>query len=191
MLHKNRITGKFFQHYFVLVFIVICLFTEILSGCKKDGPSGSKSQVAAGPVHACELLTKAEVEVILGEVVEEPNQMFKENEKQQFWMSSCNYYAPSTSKRVGILIQKSLIVDPGKAYEAHTASLKNALGDKYNLKTIEGIGAMAGWDGSSGQLTVFEGQRMLIITTGSPGEDEGQTLERAKSIAANVLSKLK
>jgi hypothetical protein len=156
----------------------------------KDDKSDFKGSAELMPIHACELLTKAEVEAIIGGTVEEPRQTFKESPKQKFWMSTCDYYSTAKSQRAGILVKNSQSSDPAKAFEAHTASLEKALGDKYDMQAIDGIGARAAWDGSVKQLTVFEGPRMFIVTTGRPGEDEGAALETAKKIAIKVLSKL-
>jgi hypothetical protein len=190
MLHKHQRLKKFGYRSFVYGLIGLLLVLMTLAGCGKEDSSDSKSGVSAAPLHACELLTQADVEAILGGPVEEPSQTFKENEKQAFWMSTCNYFAPATSKRAGILIQKSVNVDPVKAFQDHTASLQSTLGEDYSLKAIDGVGVRAGWDGSVSQLTVFEGPRMLIVSTGGPGVDEESALLIAKRIAAKVLSNL-
>jgi hypothetical protein len=190
MFRKHPVTVKRFQCWFPYGFIGLLLVLWISSGCGNGDAGVTKNGGSGEPLQACELLTKADVEAILGGAVEEPSQMFKEKQKKQFWMSSCNYFAPATSRRAGILIQSSPNADPAKAFETHTASLKEALGEKYNLQPIDGVGARAAWDGSTKQLTLFEGPRMLIVSTGGPGEDEGTSLTTAKLIALKVLSKL-
>jgi hypothetical protein len=152
---------------------------------------GWAGAAAAGKaLRACELLTKADVEAILGAAVDEPTQRFKENAKHDFWMSTCNYFAPAISRSAGILIQKAQPADPDKAFEAHIASLRQALGSDFSLEPVEGVGARAGWDGSTRQLTVFEGGRMVIVTVGGPKLDAPAALQTAKKIAATVLSRL-
>lgn len=190
MVHKHQSMKKFGHRPFVYGLIGPLLVLMTLAGCGKDDASVSNSKASAEPLQACELLTKTDVEAILGGPVEEPSQTFKENEKQEFWMSTCNYFAPATSKRAGILIQKSVNADPVKAFEAHTASLQSSLGKDYSLKAIDGVGVRAGWDGSVSQLTVFEGPRMLIVSTGGPGVDEESALTTAKRIAEKVLSNI-
>jgi hypothetical protein len=187
---KNRAMGKLRTLRFVYSFIGLFLIIGIGNACGKDDSSDFKDSAALKPLQACELLTKAEVEAIFRTTVEEPRRTFKENKRQQFWVSTCDYYSPASSQRAGILIKNSQNADPAKAFEAHTASLKKALGDKYGIQAIDGIGARAAWDGSVKQLTVFEGRRMFIVTVGGPGEDERTTLETAKMIAAKVLSRL-
>ena len=193
MPRKNQTMGKL--HKLQLVYCLYCLIgLSLIMGIGdaygKDDKSDFKGSAELMPLQACELLTKAEVEAIIGGTVEEPRQTFKENPKQRFWMSTCDYYSPAKSQRAGILVKNSQNPDPAKAFEAHTASLKKALGDKHTMQAIDGIGARAAWDGSVKQLTVFEGPRMFIVTTGRPGEDEGTALKTAKMIAAKVLSKL-
>jgi hypothetical protein len=170
---------------FVCCFIGLWLIMGVGSVCGKDDRSASRA------LKACELLTKAEIESIIGGKVDEPTQMFKDNQKQKFWMSTCNYYSPDTAQSAGILIQTSINPDPVKAFESHKNSLKKALGEKYNLQNIDGIGTRAAWDGSVKQLTVFEGSRMLIISISRPKEGQGTALVTAKMIAAKVLSKLR
>jgi len=190
MLRKNRTTLKLSKLRFVYCFIGLLLFMGIGSSYGKDDKSDFKAPAAFMPLQACGLLTKAEVEGILGGTVDEPRQTFKENQKQRFWMSTCDYYSPAKAQRVGILIKNSQNADPAKAFEAHTASLKKTLGSDYDMQTIDGIGAAAAWDESAKQLTVFEGPRMFIVTTGRPAKGERTALETAKMIATKVLSKL-
>jgi hypothetical protein len=190
MLRDNQTPRKLRTLHFVTCFIGLLLIMGIGNGCGKDDKPDSKNSAESKVLQACELLTKAEIEAIFGETVEEPRQTFKENQKQQFWMSTCDYYSPAKSQRAGILIKNSQNADPAKAFEAHTASLKKTLGENYSMQAIAGIGSHAAWDGSVKQLTVFEGPRMFIVTTGRPGENEETALETAKTIAAKVLSKL-
>jgi len=190
MLHKNQNKEKFYKRKFIYGIIGFLLIIGFGSAYGKNDKPASKGTSVIKPLRACELLTKAEVETILGGTIDEPRQTFKENQKQQFWMSTCDYYSPVASQRANILIKNSQNPDPVKAFETHTASLKKTLGEKYNLQVIGGIGTRAAWDKSVKQLTVFEGPRMFIVSTGRPVEEGGAALETAKKIAVKVLSKL-
>ncbi len=169
---------------------LVCCFIGLSLIMGMGGGCGSDAKSDATTYKACELLIRSEIESILGGAVDEPREMFKDNPKRGFWMSTCNYYSPDTSRSASILIQSSPDADPVQAFESHTASLKRTLGDDYTMQTIDGIGTRAGWDGSVKTLTVFEGPRMLIVSISRPNEDQEIALQTAKRIAATVIPKL-
>lgn len=186
MTLKNRKPGDKIRKMmaFGLGLAALFLIFGIIAGCEKVEKSTSTQK----PIQACSILAKADVEAIFDSAVDEPSQTGSRKEEQNWWMSSCSYKSTSKKLSASVMIQNSNNSDPAKAFEAHEAGLKKALGDNYKLSKVEGIGRAAGWDGSVKQLTVFEGGLMLIITI--TGENEPSAMDTAKKIAAKTLANL-
>ena len=189
VLHGNQVGKKPGKRQFVHIIMGLFLIAGLAVGCGGGGESAPKGSAATAPLQACELLTRAEAEAILEGTVDEPERKAKEDKESKSWMSMCTYYSPQKERGAGLLIQTSS-ADPVKALEAHTASLKEALGDAYKPQAIDGIGGAAIWDGSAKQLTIFQGAYKLVVTARGTRLEEDVALETAKSAAGKVLSKL-
>jgi hypothetical protein len=200
-MHRSHAGQKPARWQWVHVALGLFLLAGIAVGCgggsgngggggENAGQSAAEDSAATQPLQACDLLTTADVEAILGGTVDEPRQTSRDDEERQFWMSQCDYYAPQQERGAGLMIQSSANADPIKALEAHMANLKNSLGDAYEAQTVDGVGGAAVWDGSVKQLTVFDGAHMLIVTVTGAGQEEGIALETAKALAEKALAKL-
>ena len=110
------------------------------------------------------------------------------------WMSTCNYRSDNDDDIVGaslLLRPRGAEGDAAQAYAAHEKDLIEELGTGAALTPIDGIGERAGWQTPNrviGQLTVFEGPYLLILSVSTgPGEDQ---LTPAKALAQKVLERL-
>lgn len=199
-LRRSHARQKPGRWQWVHVVLGLLLITGLAVGCgggdggsagsgENGGQPAAEDSAAGPPLQACDLLTTADVEAVLGGTVDEPRQTARDDEERQFWMSQCDYYSPQQERGAGLMVQSSADADPVKALEAHVTSLKDSLGDAYEVQTIAGVGGAAVWDGSVKQLTIFDGSHMLMVTVTGSG-DEGAALETAKALAAQALARL-
>ncbi|WP_163337229.1 hypothetical protein [Desulfopila sp. IMCC35008] len=169
--------------------VLFHLFLLLLFFC--PGCSSEPDTLFSEPIQACSLFTHDEIETFFGTKVDNPpRETHKVDEQNGSWMSMCNYFAPETNQSSGILIRpiaKGRSVD--QVYDEYVAELKASLPD-YELGTISGVGTKATWDGQTGQLTVFEGTYMLLISVMQPTKSEEEKLAFCKQIAEAVLKKL-
>ncbi|NCA72465.1 MAG: hypothetical protein EOM91_20850 [Sphingobacteriia bacterium] len=75
-----------------------------------------------------------------------------------------------------------------EAYADFVDELRRELGDVAVLVPVEGLAGPAGWDGDTGQLTVFEGPYQIILT--AAGRFAGERLSFGKQIAKRVSGRL-
>lgn len=166
---------------------VLLLCTLFILSC-----DSSKNQ-SADLVHSCTLLTIQEVEGIIGASVEQPPQeTLKEDKDSDFWMSMCNWYAPDVNISLGLMLRP---LPPGQktpqaAYEAYDRSMRDSM-PEYKMLPVDGIGAKAVWNGPTGQLTIFNGSHLYIISTLIKDGQEKEKLDLVKRAAERVLSKMK
>ena len=171
--------------------IMLVSLSALLISCGA-GPESSKSPDLPEPVQACELLTTAEVEAIIGGSIDEPRQTFQEQEEFNHWMSMCNYYSEEKNFSLGISIMPhGRNVTGAEAFAQYEAELKEELGDDYNLEVVTGIGDYAGWaKDPPQQLTIFQGPLMIIVGIINPGIEEAAALEFNKQFAEKALARL-
>lgn len=154
---------------------------------------GNKAPAAGDPhpIDACNLLTGQDVAIVLGVPVGEPEA--RTRGKDAFWTSMCNYREDSADGVLGagILIKPHNVASPEQAYAAQNAELIEPLGEDAAPTPIDDIGDRAGWQTPNrviGQLTVFQGPYMFIVTVGTaPGADR---LTPAAELAKRVLLRL-
>jgi hypothetical protein len=109
-------------------------------------------------------------------------------------MSMCNYDGEIEAGMVtaGLLIRPhDVAAGPVAAYDKHQQELIDGIGPAAGMTAVEGLGQAAGWDMPNriiGQLTVFEGPYLMILSVGlPPGTDH---LATAKGLATKVLARL-
>lgn len=167
---------------------ILVLLAVALAG----GLDDARSEAAAiGPVDACALLTRADVESVYGLSVGEAKS--KEIGSGAFWVSMCNYDNAETDApmlSVGILIKAHGAAEgPAQAYDDTVAEMRETLGEAAVPALVEGIGERAGWSADISQLMVFEGPYSIILT--ASGRFEGDRLAAARQLADRVLSRLR
>lgn len=165
------------------LFIIVMLFVP---GC-----SSEPDTLFGEPIQACSLLAHDEIETLFGSKVDSPpRETHKVDEQTGSWMSMCNYFAPESNLSSGIMIRpiaEGRSVD--QAYEEYLAELQAALPD-YEVGSVSGIGAKATWDGQTGQLTVFDGNYLLLVSAIQPGKGESEKLAFCRKVAEAVLNRL-
>jgi hypothetical protein len=186
--HSVNVFTRWQKYWYSGWLLGLLVLSISLVGC---GKSSSKASKLPDPLQACDLLTKAEAEAIIGGPVDEPQKNHKEQDDPKHWMSSCNYYSSEKSISTGITIMPhGRKVNGAEAFALYEADLKEGLGDDYKMETVGGIGDKSAWEKNMKQLTIFQGPFMIIITTVSPELQGTAALDFSKELAAKVLSKL-
>jgi hypothetical protein len=162
----------------------------LLVGCGA-GQESAKGSELPDPVQACEILTTAEAEAMIGASVDEPMKTHNEQENPKHWMSMCNYYSGEKNFGVGVtILPHGRDVTGAEAFALYEADLKENLGEDYQMEVVTGIGDHAGWEKSAKQLTIFQGPFMIIVGVTNPELEGAAALEFNKQVAAKVLAKL-
>jgi hypothetical protein len=149
-----------------------------MMGCSKKNEAPQQLQL-----QACELVTNAEMEEILGQTLKEP----EETEDP----ATCTYSALDETSFVSASILVSPLpsnTSPEEAYNQYVADLKENLGNEYTIDEIQGIGAKAGWSEEyPAQLTVFTDNVFFVVGV---NPSKLSTLERNQAIAEKALARL-
>jgi hypothetical protein len=178
------------QHIIIWLLMLLSL-SALLLGCGAGQESSAGGSEFPAPVQACELLTKAEAEAMIGASVDEPQETYREEEELNHWMSMCNYYSPEKNFSLGItIIPHGRDVTGVEAFAQYEAELKEGLGDDYKMEVVSRVGDYAGWESSTKQLTIFQGPLMIIVGMVNPELEGTAALEFNKQVAAKVLTKL-
>jgi hypothetical protein len=166
------------------------MLCAVIFGCGNENAS-TKAAKSADSVQACDLLTSAEVEAIIGAPVNTSRKTHNEQEGSKPWMSMCNYYSETKQISMGVTIMPhGRKVTGQEAFALYEADLKRGLGDGYQLEIVNGVGDYAGWDKSTKQLTVFKGIFMVIVGIISPKVQGAAALDLNRQLAEKVLEKL-
>jgi len=128
---------------------------------------------ASGDIDPCALVTKAEVEAIVGESLGEPLVMNTE------LLVSCLY---STSQLEGVSVDVLTYEDEDQAKSGFELAL-----DINDYPEVEGIGDRAYDSRPIGDITVLKGKYELSIDVSASGQDE---FEVAKELAAKAVDRL-
>lgn len=165
---------------------LMAVFLVLSCGCSSepDVPFGE-------PIQACSLFSHDEIETLLGAGVDSPPRMtHKVDEQTGSWMSMCNYFAPDSNLSSGIMIRpiaEGTSVD--QAYDDYVAEMQAGVPD-YEMATVSGLGTKATWDGQTGQLTVFVGRYVLLVSVMQPGKSAGDKLAFCRTLAEAVIKRL-
>ncbi len=169
-----------------IITAVLLILVVGLAGCGDD--QRAKKQLPKA-LQACELLTRAQLEAVIGEVFGETGPETHQ-EQEDYWMSSCSYYSEVKSIRAGLLIRPNLGQGGAEGLALLEAKLKETFGQAYKLEPVEGVGESAGWEASGKQLTIFQGPYILILSAAGPTITDGESLELSKKLFDTVLAKL-
>lgn len=177
MVEKKAITKKACS-----VFLLPFFLMTSLSACSE----GETSSIKAGSeetLHACELLTKNEIQTLIGQGVE-PQENHVEQSDSKKWTSMCDYYSPVKNLGLGVMIMPHGYDGSGSdAYDEYEHDMIETHGkDIFKMIRIEGLGDQAGWSKDLKQLVVFKGPFMLIFSA--------ESLKLNKQIAQKALAKL-
>lgn len=166
-----------------------CLLVAALAGCTDGGdPSGSTSPSGDGSaatrqvVEACEVLTKADAEAVLGEVEDLPAKG-EGSETADLVVTSCHYLAAGGGGADGVgagLVVRSALTEAGAE---DNRSVFEDLPD--GAQEVEGYGDRAFWSPEFGQFHVLADDTWFLLTHG-PLNPRGATLEDAKRLADQI-----
>lgn len=149
----------------------------------------SGPQIVYQPAKACELLTPARAQDLLGDKVystDSNNPIIKDNVAT----SKCAYTDQSADQmRIAAVAVRSGINDEGDAKNrAEFAQAKKTI---TTASEVKGLGESAFFNASNGQLNILTGHMWLITNYGSASTAEANTLEKATELAHKVLPNLK
>lgn len=166
------------------------MLCAVIFGCGNEEAS-TKAARSTDSVQACDLLTSAEVETIIGAPINAPRKTHNEQEGSKPWMSMCHYDSETKQISIGVTIMPhGRKVTGQEAFALYEADLKAGLGDGYKLDIVKGVGDYAGWDESTKQLTVFKGPFMVIVGIISPKIQGAAALDLNRQLAEKFLEKL-
>lgn len=135
-------------------------------------------------INACDFLTKADVEEILGEEVNEGNEeMHTEGTANTAAMSQCSYNSKTSNKNISLMLRKSPVPDR-RAGQSVKETLKES---DIPVQDVNDLGVTAFW--SDPQLHIFNDENLYMIISVRGFESE-VSLEKSKSIAKKILKSL-
>ena len=167
----------------------------VLSGCaKKETPQERAERLMQElkKIPVCELVTKAEIEAMLGVTFTEPSDKAPVTNAPPM----CSYATASESMKdflsVSLMLLPPADNDPKKAYDAFLNGAGGLLKAFPNIKIepVEGFGFPAFWYEEMHQLYVFTPSVVLSVTGMAPQQPGKLTLEIHKQIATAALSRL-
>ncbi|MGD9365621.1 MAG: hypothetical protein PVH87_08000 [Desulfobacteraceae bacterium] len=186
----NAESASFRKRFFTFYLPASMMLCAVIFGCGNEDAS-TKAADSADSVQACDLLTSAEVEAIIGAPIDTPRKTHHEQEGAKPWMSMCNYYSETKQIGLGVTIMPhGRKVTGQEAFALFEADLKEGLGEGYKLEIVNGVGDYAGWDESTKQLTVFKGPFMVIVGIISPRVQGAAALDLNRRLAEKFLEKL-
>jgi hypothetical protein len=143
-------------------------------------------------VDVAAVITKADAEAALGEVVKEPQP--RNGDGTDGYYSRCNYYSEKPGKSLVLRVHQAAAgkLDAKKQFEMLS-------GGHGKIESISGLGDRAGYIKGNGQATgpdekvmmVYVAKGNALITIGIAGlDDEMMALNKAKEIAKKILTQL-
>lgn len=182
LLIKTYVTQR--SELFVGIGVVAALFSLVGIVVLVNQLSGPRIEYK--PVKACDLLTPAEAQSLLGEQI---NGVDK-NEPTitgDLATSKCSYSdlnAGADNMKVAAVAVQSGINDDGVSKNKSDFSTANA---QPGIETVTGIGDMAFYNPTSGQLNVFDDRDWIILSFGIGSKPEQNTLESVSELARKVI----
>jgi len=151
----------------------------------------SGPQIVYQPVKACDLLTPAKAQDLLGDRVISTDAN-KPVITDNVATSKCSYTDENPSEeqmRIAAVAVRSAINDEGDAKnKAEFAQAKKAAG---TAGAVSGVGDSAFFNATNGQLNVLRGHAWLIANYGFASSPQANTLDDVTKLARDVLSNLK
>jgi hypothetical protein len=140
---------------------------------------------ASGSLDLCKLLTREEVESLVGEPVKGPEQ---KDTKNPLGQKMCLYTTISSSRLIQLSVIRTADMEAGIRKQGQSAakvyrSTKEMLDP---LEQVPGVGDDACW-GTPG-LHILKGEMYILVTVGNTSKREN--LDLARRVAEKVLSRL-
>jgi len=145
---------------------------------------------------ACQLLTKAEVEAVLGGTVKDPLRNVSQTADGKITVSDCTYSQPlppgTTDIRkigtIGLLVRKATNQTEANKVFADAMAQSKGLSGVEPVK-VNGVGDQAYWAGGSlTQMNVLKGDAWYIVNVRIPSGDEQA---KALAVAKLIIGKIK
>ena len=185
------------KHLLLLMFVLFLMMT----GCNGSGESKAISNdeiMSPITINACSLITKEKLSVIMG-VTFKPGETVVENVSPKGnYVSQCGYWAESGNKGVSILLRNDSSIPKDiseilKYSPEEDADLKAAADDAISKSIkVDEIGDYAVWYSFLEAATfsfTYKGEYIAHIYFYDFGFN-GDTMEKAKLVAAEILMKL-
>lgn len=182
--------------------VLLTCITLACGACKETkSPSGSSS----GPLDACTLITRAEIEATQGSPVKETKSSATTG--GGFRVSQCFYTTSEFSKSVSIAVTQRDPSNPSDhnpreywekmfdpKYEKEHDKEEKGEREEENVappQKIDGVGDGARWTGMrfGGALYVLKGEAFIRISVGG-GNDEESKINKSKTLAAQAVGRL-
>jgi hypothetical protein len=147
----------------------------------------NQSQENPRALDACSILTKADAQAALGDMVRDANAKNFGGGNGVATVSNCLYSSAGTDtfKTISILIRSGASSEKSDGrIQSHVSDLKKQFGEQYVLEPVSGIADGAVWDPKLNQLTFFKGRDMVILSK-HPG-----TKDELVALATKVAGKL-
>lgn len=147
-------------------------------------------RAAENPIDLATVITKADAQTALGEVVKDPQARMDEGADGRY--SRCNYYSENPGRSLVLRIRQAAAgqLEPKKQLEEMSAG-----NDKF--KPVTRLGDKAALlkegpaKGPGHALMLYVAKGNAFITVGISGiDDEKTALEKAKTVARKILGKL-
>lgn len=177
MLKKNF---SIISGFFLILFFISCGDAD-KSNAGEENITKDNSDLN---VNACTFLTKADVEEVLGEEVNEGKEdLHTEGTENTAALSQCSYSSKSSNKNVSLMIRKSPVPD-----KTAGQSVKETLKESgIPVQDVTDLGITAFW--SDPQLHIYHDEYLyLIVSVRGSGPEE--SLEKAKVIAKKIIKRI-
>lgn len=134
-----------------IIYLTACFFMPMVLGC-------DQSKIASVG-HACELLTKNDVETVIGTEVAEPPRF--ESNSRKLAITNCSY--SSRNGKVGLQVVVPPDGETTGARDRAFLIMQREMGAMHKLEKVDGFMDGAIWD-SQGNFTVFSGKDFVILS---------------------------
>lgn len=176
------------------------LLLFVLWSCGGGSDSGAKAPdvgtsatAASQRIDACSLLTAEDVGAALGETFTKGRLEEHGTGAGERYFSICVFDPVDSTSLASLALTvrpAPEVTDPAAALEAQAQDMRaNAVPD-YTFDSVPELGAGAGWDGASHQLTIFRPGLMMLLSAQGKGDLRGSLVQLAQKAlaAANAAS---
>lgn len=165
-------------------FIAGLLLVLNSTGCSRPPPPQIE-----GVIDACEAISGVEPETILGEPVNDVQEMRNDNPTHKVYIRHCYKYSESgRDKQYGVMIQQDLSDRPVKSAAEQLQAIKQNAADhgaRSVFKDVPGLGEAAAWNEMMHQMVVIDDEGRTVYRFNVIGADN--ELEKAKLLAGEAL----
>lgn len=143
--------------------------------------------LAGGKLDACSLLTKAEVEAVLGDAIKEPKQgNYTPGTSDTAEIANCDYRVEGRALQ-SVALMARISPEPDNTPEAINSVRESFKRMGSAPVEVKGVGDVAIW--GRNMLNVFKGENRSFIVTVIGAKDEAAAMEQAKTLALKVLGR--